>query len=127
MNIKFEKAKLKRELKRSGKDYIFSRMGENEFGEKSEQPVEIGILNAIYHETNGHISTTKKDSTIYRKLKTPMLLCLYEDTTFLNVGDTTIINGKVVMKDRKILTVNEDEILRKSREVSANLWERLNR
>ena len=40
--------------------------------------------------------------------------------------DTTIINGKVVMKDRKILTVNEDEILRKSREVSANLWERLN-
>ena len=94
MNIKFEKAKLKRELKRSGKDYIFSRMGENEFGEKNEQPVEIGILNAIYHETNGHISTTKKDSTIYRKLKTPMLLCLYEDTTFLNVGDTTIINGK---------------------------------
>lgn len=39
--------------------------------------------------------------------------------------DTTIINGKVVMKDRKILTVDENEILRKSREVSSMLWERL--
>ena len=40
--------------------------------------------------------------------------------------DTTIINGKVVMKDRKILTVDEDKILSKSREVSAKLWDRLN-
>ena len=40
--------------------------------------------------------------------------------------DTTIINGKIVMKDRKIVTVGEEEILRKSREVSSKLWERLN-
>ena len=40
--------------------------------------------------------------------------------------DTTIINGKVVMKDRKILTVDEDKILSKSREVSSKLWDRLN-
>lgn len=40
--------------------------------------------------------------------------------------DTTIINGKVVMKDRKILTVDEDAILKRSREISSKLWERLN-
>ncbi|MEG1871152.1 MAG: amidohydrolase family protein, partial [Peptostreptococcaceae bacterium] len=40
--------------------------------------------------------------------------------------DTTIINGRVVMKDRKIVTVDENEILRKSREVSTKLWDRLN-
>ena len=39
--------------------------------------------------------------------------------------DTTIINGKVVMRDRKILTVSEGEILTKSREVSSELWNRL--
>lgn len=40
--------------------------------------------------------------------------------------DTTIINGRVVMKDRKILTVDENEILEKSRDISSKLWKRLN-
>lgn len=94
MNLKFEKAKMQKELKRSGKEYSFSRMGENEFGEKCEEHVEVGKLVAIYHETNSYISTTQGEATVYRKLKTPMLLCLYEDTTFLNIGDKTIINGR---------------------------------
>lgn len=94
MNLKFEKSKLKRELQRSGKEYSFKRAEENEFGEKNGNCIEVGTLNAIYHESNGHISTTQGDATVYRKLKTPMLLCLYDDATFLNVGDTTIINGK---------------------------------
>ncbi|SCJ46562.1 putative chlorohydrolase/aminohydrolase [uncultured Clostridium sp.] len=40
--------------------------------------------------------------------------------------DTTIINGRIVMKDRKILTVDENEILEKSRDISSKLWKRLN-
>ena len=39
--------------------------------------------------------------------------------------DTTIINGKVVMKDRNILTVDEELIYRKSRQVSERLWKRI--
>ena len=39
--------------------------------------------------------------------------------------DTTIINGKVVMKDRNILTVDEELIYRKSRQVSEKLWNRI--
>jgi cytosine/adenosine deaminase-related metal-dependent hydrolase len=37
---------------------------------------------------------------------------------------TTIVNGKVLMKDRNLLTLDEKEISAKSRELSAKVWER---
>lgn len=37
---------------------------------------------------------------------------------------TTIINGKVIMKDRILLNLDEKEIFKKSREVSGKLWSR---
>ncbi|MBN1050961.1 putative aminohydrolase SsnA [Clostridium botulinum] len=40
--------------------------------------------------------------------------------------DTTIINGKVVMKNRKIITVNEDKIFKESRKISGEFWKNLN-
>ena len=39
--------------------------------------------------------------------------------------DTTIINGKVLMKDRQLVNIDEIEVLQKSREVSNKLWERI--
>lgn len=39
---------------------------------------------------------------------------------------STIINGKVVMKDRKLVNIDEEMIMKKSREVSKGLWDRLN-
>lgn len=39
--------------------------------------------------------------------------------------DTTIINGKVLMKDRELVNIDESEILSKSREVSKKLWNRI--
>ena len=110
MNLKFEKAKLKRELSKSGKEYDFYRVQENEFGEKNGESIEVGKLKAIYHETNGHISSTKQDSTLYRKLKIPMLLCLYEDATFLNIGDTVTINGRI-FKVTGLVNVQEWNII----------------
>ncbi|GAA0221215.1 putative aminohydrolase SsnA [Metaclostridioides mangenotii] len=38
--------------------------------------------------------------------------------------DTTIVNGKVLMKDRVIVSADEDKILAKSRELSQNIWNR---
>lgn len=38
--------------------------------------------------------------------------------------ETTIINGKIVMKDRKIRTLNEEEVFKRSREVSKKMWSR---
>lgn len=39
--------------------------------------------------------------------------------------DTTIINGKVLMKDRILLNIDEELILAKSREMSNKLWDRI--
>ncbi|WP_248476633.1 putative aminohydrolase SsnA [Tepidibacter aestuarii] len=39
--------------------------------------------------------------------------------------ETTIINGKVVMKDRKLVDIDEEKIYEKSRELSSKLWDRI--
>ena len=39
--------------------------------------------------------------------------------------DTTIIGGKVVMKNRCLVSIDEESILAKSREVSSQLWKRI--
>jgi cytosine/adenosine deaminase-related metal-dependent hydrolase len=38
---------------------------------------------------------------------------------------STIINGKIVMKDRKLVNIDEEMVMKKSREISKNLWNRL--
>ncbi len=42
-----------------------------------------------------------------------------------NLVSTTIINGRVVMKDRKLLNIDEEEIMAKSREVAKKFWEKM--
>jgi cytosine/adenosine deaminase-related metal-dependent hydrolase len=39
--------------------------------------------------------------------------------------DTTIINGKVIMKDRKILGIDEEMIYSKARELATKVWDRV--
>ena len=39
--------------------------------------------------------------------------------------NTTIIDGKIIMRDRKILSVDEDMILKKSRETAKQMWNRM--
>ncbi len=39
--------------------------------------------------------------------------------------DTTIVNGKVLMKERKLVDLDEEEIFSKSREVAQKLWKRI--
>lgn len=39
--------------------------------------------------------------------------------------DTTVVNGKVLMKDRKVLVENKEELLEECREASAGLWRNL--
>lgn len=38
---------------------------------------------------------------------------------------TTIINGKIIMKDREMLNIDEEKIFRKSRELAQKLWEKM--
>jgi len=37
---------------------------------------------------------------------------------------TTIVNGKVLMRNRELTTLDEDQIMRRSRELSAQVWKR---
>jgi cytosine/adenosine deaminase-related metal-dependent hydrolase len=39
---------------------------------------------------------------------------------------TTIVAGKILMRDRQLLTLNEQEITSQSRELAAKTWERFN-
>jgi cytosine/adenosine deaminase-related metal-dependent hydrolase len=39
--------------------------------------------------------------------------------------DTTIINGQIVMRNRKLTTLDEHEICAKSREHADKVWERI--
>lgn len=38
--------------------------------------------------------------------------------------DTTIINGKVIMEDRKLVNIDEERIMARSQELASNVWKR---
>lgn len=96
INTRFEAYKLKRELKRSGIDYEFQRLGVNDFGEPDDEPTVIGSLKGLYHEQNSNIEITTGDTTRVRTKKIPMILCLFDDAASLalKIDDFLFINKK---------------------------------
>lgn len=96
INTKFEAYKLKRELKRSGIDYEFQRLGINDFGEPDDEPTIVGNLKGLYHEQSSNIEITTGDTTRVRTKKIPMILCLFDDATSLalKTNDFLFINKK---------------------------------
>ena len=112
INTKFEAYKIKRELKRSGTDYEFKRIGKNEFGEPTGVFDVIGKLKGLYHEQNSSVKITTGDTTQIRSKKVPMILCLYEDAAslVLRIGDIIELNGKV-LKVTGIVNIQEWNII----------------
>ena len=96
INTRFEAYKLKRELKRSGIDYEFQRLGVNDFGEPDDEPIVVGSLKGLYHEQNSNIEITTGDTTRVRTKKIPMILCLFDDAASLalKIDDFLFINKK---------------------------------
>lgn len=96
INMRFEAYKLKRELKRSGIDYEFQRLGVNDFGEPDDEPTVVGSLKGLYHEQNSNIEITTGDTTRVRTKKIPMILCLFDDAASLalKIDDFLFINKK---------------------------------
>jgi cytosine/adenosine deaminase-related metal-dependent hydrolase len=39
--------------------------------------------------------------------------------------DTTIINGKIIMKERELINIDEEALMAKSRELAQKLWDRI--
>lgn len=98
INKRFEAYKIRREIIRSGGLYEFYRSQKNEFNEPdaSVEPIEIGVLSALYHEENSNIQFQNGENVITRTKKIPMLLCSYDSWLLLELaaGDFTFINGK---------------------------------
>lgn len=110
INTKFEAYKLRRELKRNGKEYEFKRAKLNDFKEPTKDSVVAGKLIGLYHEQNSNVSITTGDTTQTRTKKVPMILCLYEDATFLKIGDMVKINSKT-FKVTGIVNIQEWNII----------------
>lgn len=110
VNTKFEAYKLRRELKRIGKEYEFKRAGLNDFKEPTKDSVVVGKLIGLYHEQNSSVSISTGDTTQTRTKKVPMILCLYEDATFLKIGDKVKINSKT-FKVTGVVNIQEWNII----------------
>lgn len=89
INTRFELYKLRRELKRNGREYIFYRNLDNEYGEPVEDRVEILRIKALYHETSAYKTTYTNDGTTITSEKKPMLLCALQDVngSDIKLGD----------------------------------------
>lgn len=110
VNTKFEAYKLRRELKRSGKEYTFARPKLNAFKEPTSETTPFGKLIGLYHEQNSNVEITTGDTTQIRTKKIPMILCLYEEANFLKVEDTVEINSKT-FKVTGIVNIQEWNII----------------
>lgn len=110
INTKFEAYKLRRELKRIGKEYEFKRAKLNDFKEPTKEEEFAGKLLGLYHEQSSNVSITTGDTTQTRTKKIPMILCLYEDATFLKIGDKIKINSKT-FKVTGVVNIQEWNII----------------
>ena len=79
----------------------------------------------------GSLEVGKKADIIIIGLNKPHLTPLYNEYSHLVYAAsgadvyTVIINGKVVMENRKLLTIDEDEVMRKVREIAVGINESL--
>jgi 5-methylthioadenosine/S-adenosylhomocysteine deaminase len=79
----------------------------------------------------GSLEVGKKADIIIIGLNKPHLTPLYSEYSHLVYAasgadvDTVIINGKLVMENRKLLTIDENEVMQKVREIAAGIKESL--
>lgn len=81
--------------------------------------------------TTGSLEIGKKADIIIIGLNKPHLTPLYSEYSHLVYAasgadvDTVIINGKVVMENRRLLTINEEEVMHKVREIAVKVKQSL--
>jgi 5-methylthioadenosine/S-adenosylhomocysteine deaminase len=75
----------------------------------------------------GSLEVGKKADIILIGLNKPHLTPLYDEYSHLVYAasgadvDTVLINGKVVMENRKLLTIDETDVMQKVREIAINV------
>jgi 5-methylthioadenosine/S-adenosylhomocysteine deaminase len=82
-------------------------------------------------KTIGSLEAGKKADIIIIGLNEPHLTPLYSEYSHLVYAmsgadvDTVLINGKIVMENRKLLTINEEEVMQKVREIAVKIKQSL--
>lgn len=104
INTRFELYKLRRELKRNGKDYTFRRRKLNKFNEPTGELEDVFTIRCLYHEVSSFKTTSTGDSSTTVTEKQPMLLCAVEDVkgSGLEMGDFIEVDDSVY-DDKKVL------------------------
>lgn len=99
VNTKFEAYKIKREIKRSGRQFTFVRTKRNDYKEPDKKLGfdVLGALGGLYHEQSSMVSVQTNETTQSRTKKIPAILCLWEDVQNLQLQfeDVVKINDKV--------------------------------
>ena len=110
VNNKFEVYKVKREIKRSGKEFDFFREEENDFKEKViGSNTKVFTVKGLYYEHNAHILDSyllmiATENGEYRTKRFPQIMCITEDVMYkdnegierchINVGDFCYFSGR---------------------------------
>ena len=118
INTRFELYKLRRELKRNGKDYTFRRRKLNKFNEPTGELEDVLTICCLYHEVSSFKTTSTGDSSTTVAEKQPMLLCAVEDVKgsglemgdFIEVDDS-VYGGKKVLRFVGIVDVQNYGII----------------
>lgn len=95
MQHSFEAYKIKQQIKRQGKTFIFQRNGKNEFGEANGEKISITV-EGIYHEQSSHIAVKESEATRYQSKPVPSILMTWESFTKnpIVIDDTTTMNAR---------------------------------
>lgn len=87
--------KVRRLVNTEGTWFTFSKQGKNEFNEPNGVDVSTVRLKGIYHETTSYLKKTADDAATVRTKSSPMILCLYEASSFLDTEFTLTYRGKL--------------------------------
>lgn len=87
-NKNFDKNKIKRFIKRYGKEFTFKHFVTDKYGEikEDEEPTEIKIT-GVFHEVNSYITENVQDGTISKRKPQPMILVLATENFEVTHGD----------------------------------------
>jgi len=113
INTRFELYKLKRELRRSGSDFVFYRRMKNDFGAPVGERVKVLKVRGLYHETNSYKTITTSDGSVTVTEKSPMLLCTVESLkgSNLSIGDFVDVSDNVFGDKKTMKFVGVIDIL----------------
>lgn len=95
MVLAFERRKLEKELARHGKEFVFLKKKENQYGEAVGDEIVVTKILGLFHEQSVVSQLNTVEGMQYRTKKIPMILCLYSrEIEKIKLGDYVLFNGK---------------------------------